>query len=213
MVQIISANSLELGDVKRRFGLQWVQEPDFFSEWQQRFSEVEAAEAQWLDRIKADFLSLTEYPPHEEIVKMFVLAPLLMLAGLSRPPFVPQAEYLVEIAFEDEESGTIRGKVDLLVLHQQLWAIVVEAKRHQLNVLEGLPQALTYMMKSPNETKPTYGLITNGTEFIFVKLMQEEIPQYGLSRHFSLINPGNDLYTVLGVLKGLRDRIVSGDRA
>jgi len=115
-VQIVSANNLELGDVKKRFGLQWVQEPDFFCEWQQPFPQIEAAGAQWLDRIKTDFLSLAEYLLHKEIVKMFVLAPLLMLAGLSRP-LVPQAEYLVEVAFEDEELGTIRGRVDLLVLH------------------------------------------------------------------------------------------------
>lgn len=90
---------------------------------------------------------------------------------------------------------------------------MVEAKRHQLNVLEGLPQALTHIMKSPSGAKPTYGLITNGSEFLFFKLMQGEIPQYGLSRLFTLINPGNDLYSVLGILKGLRDQIASGDRA
>lgn len=208
MVQIIPASDLELGDVKQQFGLEFVQEADFFSEWQQPLPEIDSAERRWLDQIKADFLNFINYPPHEEIVKMFALAPLLMMAGLSRPPFVPRAEYQVEIAFEDEDK-MIRGKIDLLVLHEKFWAIVVEAKRQRLNVLEGLPQALTYMMKSANGTQPTYGFITNGTEFLFVKLVPQETPQYGLSRLFTLINPGNDLYSVLGILKELRDRILA----
>ncbi|MEQ8537449.1 MAG: hypothetical protein RIB93_08300 [Coleofasciculus sp. D1-CHI-01] len=46
-------------------------------------------------------------------------------------------------------------------------------------------------------------MITTGGSFIFLKVISGESPQYGLSRLFSLLNPGNDLYTVLRILKQL----------
>ena len=58
-------------------------------------------------------------------------------------PFTPEAEKPVEIALENDDE-VIRGRIDVLTLHQRLWAIVVEAKRQQLNVSLALPQALLY---------------------------------------------------------------------
>lgn len=55
------------------------------------------AQKEWLDRVKANFLYLAEYPMHEEIVKMVVLSPLLSLAGFYSYPFRPVAEQQVEI--------------------------------------------------------------------------------------------------------------------
>lgn len=207
MAQLIQASNLNLGEVKERFHLQENRESQFFLEWQGDLPAISAAEKQWLDQIQENFLSFADYPLHEEIIKLSVLAPLLFLAGLMQLPFTPEAEKPVEIALETEDE-IIHGKIDVLILHQRLWAIVVEAKRQQLNVSLALPQALLYMMSSPNDEKPTFGFALNGTEFIFVKLVRQHSPQYGLSRLFSLINPGNDLYTVLGILKQLRDIIL-----
>jgi hypothetical protein len=208
MVQTIQASALNLLDVKERFNLSEVRNPDFFPEWQVELPEITEAEKQWLDQIQEDFLGIAQQPLHEEIVKLSVLAPLLFLAGFTRLPFKPEAEKPVEIAFENEDE-IIRGKIDILLLHQRLWALVVEAKRQQLNVSLALPQALFHMMSSPNGELPTYGFAVNGSEFLFIKLVKQEPPQYGLSRLFSLINPGNDLYTVLAVLKHLREIILS----
>lgn len=207
MVQFTQASNLNLGDVKERFHLEEIRDNQFFSEWQGNLPGLSDAEKQWLDQIKDNFLSFADYPLHEEIIKLSVLAPLLFLAGLMQLPFTPEAEKPVEIAL-DTEDEIIRGKIDVLILHQRLWAIVVEAKRHQLNVSLALPQALLYMMSSPNDQKPTFGFAINGTEFLFVKLMRQNPPQYGLSRLFSLVNPGNDLYTVLGILKQLREVVL-----
>lgn len=66
---------------------------------------------------------------------MFALAPLLLLAGLAWFPFLPIAEKQVDIAFENEET-IVRGRIDLLILHQQLWVAVVESKRQRFNVTE-----------------------------------------------------------------------------
>jgi hypothetical protein len=54
----------------------------------------------------------------------------------------------------------------------------------------------------------TYGLITNGAEFMFLKTQQQareaaSISQYATSRLFSLFNPGNELAQVLTILKHL----------
>lgn len=207
MVQLIQASNLNLGDVKERFHLQEIRDSQFFSEWQGNLPELSDTEKQWLDQIKDNFLGLADYPLHEEIIKLSVLAPLLFLAGLMQLPFTPEAEKPIEIVLENEDE-IIRGRVDVLILHQRLWAILVEAKRHQLNVSLALPQALLYMMSSPNNQKPTFGFAINGTEFLFIKLVRQNSPQYGLSRLFSLLNPGNDLYAVLGILKQLRGIVI-----
>lgn len=208
MPQVIQASNLSLRDVKERFNLQQFWDSQFFLEWQEDLPEIPDSEKQWLDQIKTDFLSLAEESLHEEIVKLFVLAPLLLLAGLARSPFVPVAEKQVEITFEDEDE-ILRGRIDLMILHRRLWAIVIESKPKKLNVTEALPQALSYMMSSPNDAQPTFGFVLNGTEFLFLKLVKQELPQYALSRLFSLINPGNDLYEVLSVLRQLREIVLT----
>lgn len=207
MVQLIQASNLNLGDVKERFHLEEIRDSQFFTEWQGDLPAVSDAEKQWLDQIKDNFLSFADYPLHEEIIKLSVLAPLLFLAGLMQLPFTPEAETPVEIALENDDE-IIRGRIDVLILHQRLWAIVIEAKRSQLNVREALPQALFHMLSSPDSDKPIFGLVLNGTEVQFVKLVKRTTPHYGLSRLFSLANPGNDLYAVLGILKQLREVVL-----
>ena len=67
---------------------------------------------------------MQKYPRHEEIVKMFALAPVLRLAGLARYPFLPKAEHIIEIdlSYEDrdEEAVIICGRIDILVSHENL---------------------------------------------------------------------------------------------
>ncbi len=63
------------------------------------------------------------------------------------------------------------------------------------------------MMSSPNIDRPTFGLLTNGNRFIFVKLTQQGEPQYALSEDFSLQSRRNQLYEVLAVLKRLRELV------
>lgn len=207
MVQVIQASNLELPQVEEKFNLSQSWDLQFFSEWQENLPELSDFERQWLDQIRLDFLGIVKYSSSEEIVKLFALSPLLSLAGLARHPFIPIAENLVEIAFEDKEE-VIRGKVDLLVLHQQIWTVMIEAKRHRFNVQEALPQALFHILSSPNSATPVYGLLCNGTEYLFLKLQKQKSFQYGLSRLYSMINPGNDLYAVLSILKHLRNVVL-----
>jgi hypothetical protein len=46
-------------------------------------------------------------------------------------------------------------------------------------------------------------MITNGNEFLFLKATRQPSAEYANSRLFSLINPNNELYEVLQILKQL----------
>lgn len=165
-------------------------------------------EQQFLDRVKENFVGLMEDPPMlENSVKMVVLAPLLDLAGFYHKPFRIETEPSVEISTEDE-GLVIRGRIDVLVLKDRLWLLVIESKRSDFSVTRAIPQALAYMLSDPAIAHPTFGMITNGNEFLFLKATRQPIAQYANSRLFSLVNPNNDLYEVLQVLKQLGMQVV-----
>lgn len=201
MVNILQAKQLTRHEVEAKFGLQLETNPDFFTEWKVSPLALSDYQRQVLDQTQANFKYLIAYPVHEELVKMVVISPLLSVAGFYEQPFRPVAEQTVELEVEAEDE-IVRGRVDILVLNEQLWVAIVEAKGPQFSWHVGLPQALTYM-SSRDQTNPTrFGLVSNGTDFIFIKL-QQETGQYSLSKTFSLFNPGNDLYNVVSVLKAI----------
>ncbi|MDC0833619.1 hypothetical protein POG22_11475 [Geitlerinema sp. CS-897] len=51
--------------------------------------------------------------------------------------------------------------------------------------------------------------IVNGSEFLFLKALRQPVTQYTNSRLFSLVNPGNELYAVLQILKQLGRAVVT----
>ncbi|MEP0789960.1 MULTISPECIES: hypothetical protein [Cyanophyceae] len=57
------------------------------------------------------------------------------------------------------------------------------------------------MMASPNSDRPTFGMVTNGETFMFIKLVKQGKPQYALSDDFSLYRCRNQLYDVVRVLR------------
>jgi len=176
--------------------------PNFFTEWSEGLAGLNEEEQHLLDRVKANFLELMEDTPMlENTVKIVVIAPLLDLAGFYHKPFRIETETSVALAMEDEET-TIRGRIDVLVIKNRLWLLVIESKRSDFAVTRAIPQALAYMLS--NSVQPTFGMITNGNEFLFLKTSQH---QYANSRLFSLVNPDNELYAVLRVLKHLGSKI------
>lgn len=208
MVQTIPAKDLTLYDVKEKFGLKQAEDKQFFGEWIDDLPELTDLEKSLLDRVKADFLYLDEYPMPESLVKMLVLSPLISQAGFYRPPFRVTTEAPVRIAAEDE-GEIIQGRIDILVLQKQLWVLVIESKQAGFSLKLGIPQALAYMMANPNPEKPAFGLVTNGSNFIFIKLTKQDTPQYALSDEFTL-RRGNDLYSVLSILKRISALLTQG---
>ncbi|MBD0363238.1 MAG: restriction endonuclease subunit R [Coleofasciculus sp. C3-bin4] len=203
MVQTIQAKDITLYQLESIFGLQFVDDDKFFREWQDNWSELTDLEKQRLDRVKANYFNLIKYPPLlENTVKMVVLSPLLDLADFYLSPFHVKSEKSVEIS-EEDEGVIIKGQIEVLVLREQLWLMVIESKKAAFSIEEGLAQILAYMLATPHPEKPSFGVITTGGSFIFIKVVKGETPQYATSRIFELRNPGNDLYSVLSVLKQL----------
>lgn len=203
MVQAIQASKIEeLGDLVDLFGLEKRLDPAFFSEWQGELPELTAAEKQSLDEMKNEYEYLSHYANLEPIVKMVVIAPLLKMAGFYRPPFRVKAEKQVELVTEDQ-GVMVRGQLDLLVMHDRFWAILIEAKRPLYSLDAALPQALFYMLGAPDPGKPVFGFVTNGSDFQFLKLVRQEKPLFALSGRFYMANTLEDLYQVLQILKKL----------
>ena len=202
MLEVLQASQLSLREVKEKFGLVEEKSDGFFTEWQALPPDLDKYGRRTLDQAKANFRDLIEYvPTHEEIVKMVVVSPLLSVAGFFNSPFRPVAEQPVEVEV-DSGNEIVRGRIDILVVNQQIWIAAIEAKGPQFSLRVGLPQTLVYMASSSSAEQSRYGLITNGSNFIFVKL-QRSSGRYSLSRIFSLDNPGNDLYSVVGALRAI----------
>jgi predicted type IV restriction endonuclease len=202
-MQTLQANRVTLAILESQFELRATGDRAFFSEWQTATETITPDEQQMLERVKANFDSLLKEPPLlEGAVKMVILSPLLDLAGFYQPPFRIRTEAEISISSADEETGVvIRGAIDVLVLLEQLWVLVIESKMSDFSLTKALPQALSYLLSSP--TRPCFGLITNGSDFVFIKLDQTEQPLYATSKVFSLLAPGNELVDVLRVLKHL----------
>ncbi len=204
MIQTTAARKVKLHDLKTKFGLQQAQDEAFFFEWADNLPEVSESEKHTLDRIKRNYLYLLEYPVMESIVKMVVLSPLLDLAGFYEPPFRVEGETNIAVSAEDE-GEIIKGYIDVVVVQGQLWVTAIEAKNSEFSVTKAIPQTLAYMLAAPDKEQPSFGVILNGSEFLFLKLEQGNTAQYATSNLFSMLNRGNDLYHVLAVLKRFRD--------
>ncbi|MBE9006509.1 restriction endonuclease subunit R [Fortiea sp. LEGE XX443] len=213
MVQVIQARTIGLAYLEKRFSLKLSEEEGFFPEWLEHLSEVTNFEQQYLDRVKTNFLSLVKRPPIlENAVKMVVLSPLLDLAGFYQEPFAIATEKSVEIAIKNEvetdeedevEVEIVRGRIDVLVIQEEFWLLVIESKKVSLSLIDAIPQALSYMLTSPNTDKPVFGLVTNGEDFQFIKLIKQDKSRYALSDKFTLSRRENELYKVLQILKNL----------
>jgi hypothetical protein len=135
----------------------------------------------------------------ENGVKMMIVSPLLELAGFYDPPFRCRFEPPVDVAIDTGEE-VLNRRIDALVVQNQLWVWVLEAKRTTFSLSLGIPQALAYTLTNPLKTQPTYGLLCSGESFLFLKLQLQSTPVYGLSQHFNILNQG-DLEIVLRGLK------------
>ncbi len=194
-----------LNQAEAQFKLRRTTDPQFFQEWLDGLLEVTEQEQQALDHIKEIYLyQRADGSLAEGAVNLLLTSPLLYLAGLCDPPFKIRAEVSVKIEIADGDT-TLQGRIDTLVLQNQFWIVVVESKRTTFPCPDAIPQALAYMMANPNSDLPSFGLVTNGDQFIFVKSVKTPLPQYDLSDDFSLFaRRRNELSDVLRILKRLK---------
>ena len=192
----LSAEKITLDDLQKYFGLDDRPDPAAFLEWQQDLPTLTDDDQARLDKAQAHYAHLSKRPILEAMVKMVILSPLLELAGFYDAPFYATSEKSVNISTQDHNL-TVRGKIDVLVTQGQFWILVIESKQSGIAIDSGIPQALTYMLAAPEHIKPLYGMVTNGNNFIFIKLHDRA---YQLSDEFSLRRRG-DLYQILAILK------------
>jgi hypothetical protein len=208
MVQTIQAKEIDLRYLITNFGIQLIEDEQFFPEWQEDLPKINDFDKQLLDKVKAGYLNLLNYPPMlEDVVRMAVLDPILFIGDFYLAPFYVKSEESVDILTEDE-GVIIKGRIDTLVLKDQLWVMVIESKRASYSIEAGLAQMLAYMLGNPNSEKPSYGMITSGGSFVFLKLVKGTPPQYATSKVFVTRNSG-DLYGVLKILKRLSQIVIS----
>jgi hypothetical protein len=211
MVQTIQARDISLYDLEDKFGLQLTADAHFFQEWSENLSPLTDAEKQSLKRVISNYFNLTKRRiMSEEAVKMVILSPLLDLAGFYQPPFEIETETSIEISGEDE-GVIVKESIDVLVIQKRFWVLVIEAKSTKFDVLIALPQALTYMLDNPNPNQPNFGLLVNGREFVFIKLIKQNQPQYARSYALS-IEREDELYQVLSVLKRLSQLVIETNK-
>jgi predicted type IV restriction endonuclease len=209
MTQTIQAKDINLRYLIDRFGIQLVENDQLFREWQDNLPEITDLDKQLLNKVKAGFINLLNYPPMlEDIVRMAVLDPILFIADFYLNPFYVKSEESVDIVTEDD-GVIIKGRIDTLILKDQFWVMVIESKRASYSIEEGLAQILAYMLANPHPDKPSFGMITTGGSFIFIKLVKGEIVQYATSKLFAIRNPGNDLYDVFRILKRLSQLVIN----
>ncbi|HSF72287.1 MAG TPA: restriction endonuclease subunit R [Microcoleus sp.] len=209
MTQSIQSKTLTLLDVETKFNFQLCEDEQFFREWIDDLPEISDDKKRSLDNVKAGYINSVKYAMLEDTVKMVVLAPLLFLADFYLTPFHIEAEKSVELTIEDEDT-IVKGSLDVLLLLKSFWVVAIEAKRSQYSVEAGLPKLLFYMLNDPTPEPVTFGLLTNGSSFRFIKMTKQDTPQYAVSKLFDIANPGNELYEVFRILKRLAG-IISSD--
>lgn len=210
MVQTVAiAENITLKYLRDHFHLQRSEAREFFPEWQAQLPELTAAEQGFLERIRTRYYyQLDEGTLLEEGVKIMMMAPLLDVAGFYDPPFRTRFEAPVKISVETEVE-ILQGWIDALVVQERFWVWVLEAKRTTFSLSLGIPQALAYMLATPHAENPVFGVLMSGEDFIFIKLVWQETPLYGLSRKFSLLNEG-DLSDVLRIMRAMGQLIAIG---
>ncbi|MEM8638457.1 MAG: type I restriction endonuclease subunit R [Cyanobacteria bacterium P01_G01_bin.54] len=185
--------------LRERFNLSRSTATDFCAEMVAELPVLDGEQPEKLARIcDRYFYQLEAGMILEAGVKMMIVSPLLDLAGFYDPPFRTQFEPSVQLEV-DEEGEVLQGRIDVLVVQEQLWICVLEAKRTTFSLGLGIPQTLAYLLANPNLQRPSYGLLTSGDNFLFLKLQPTTPPTYGLSKQFSILNPG-DLEQVLQIL-------------
>ena len=197
-----------LREAHDRYHLSPVTDGSFFNEWQSPLPALTAAESTELTRLKDRYLYYMEDGEISEgTANIIMVSPLLDALGLCDPPYRIRGEQWMRFALEtDSDAGPLmlEGRIDALTLQGNLWLVVLEGKRGGFSVLQAIPQALAYMMGNPRPEQPVFGLVTNGYDYLFLKLVQGNNPRYALSHNFTLLSDeNNNLLRVGSILKRL----------
>lgn len=190
-----------LAEAERRFNIDRTEDEAFFWEWHKDLPDLTNREKTGLNELRRRYLyQRAESQLLEGTVLLLLASPLLAIVGFYDPPFKVRAEESVQIILDDSEE-VLQGRIDVLVLENQLWVVVLESKKTALSVWSALPQTLAYLMANPQLERPSFAMMTNGDDILFVKLTQITARQYDVSRVFAPFISNQELYSVLQLLK------------
>jgi hypothetical protein len=190
-----------LAEAERHFNLVRTEDEAFFLEWQVNLPKISSEEQVAVNELRRRYLYQRSVRQLlEGTVTLLLASPLLTIAGFYDPPFQVRTEESIQLTLTDGEE-VLQGRIDVLVLLNQLWVVVLESKKTALSVWTALPQTLAYLMANPQPEKPAFGMVTNGDDILFVKLVQTECRFYSPSRVFSPFPSSQELVYVLQVLK------------
>ena len=194
-------SSPSLSELKKTFGFARDLSDPFFQQWLSESAALSEFERQSLDRLKRNYSNIIETNPLEEVVKLVVVAPLLDLAGFYQAPFSIRAEDSTTLEVTDQ-GQSFAGKIDVLVVKDTFWVLVIESKQARFDVFSGIPQALSYLLSQPSEIQASidryrFAMVTNDREVVFLV----PSPAYSQSRVYQVIDGDKDLDEILKGLK------------
>ena len=182
-------------ELQKRFGIHRAASAAFFPEWQTPTASLQGSDKAFLDRLQQRYYNYYDASLLTEgTVLLSIIAPLLEHLGFHEPPFFVRSELPISIEVTERDE-IYRGRIDVLVIRDQLWIVTVEAKRSKFAADIALPQCLAYMKAASQQ--PSFGMVTNGSDFIFCKL---DTDTYNFSEPFSLLSRDNKLYEVASIL-------------
>jgi hypothetical protein len=103
----------------------------------------------------------------------------------------------------------ISCKMDVLILQESFWVLVIESKPARIDVTAGIPQILTYLLSAPLNHIP-FGMIINGREVLFLRLDRSKPqpqPQYLKSMAYRLLDSPQERIQILQALKYIGQKI------
>lgn len=198
-----------LNEAHSKFNLSPTSDVQFFTEWFEDLPDISDLEKESLHRLKNRYIY---YAADGEItegtIDRIMVSPLLDLIGLFDLPFKIRGEKFVKVEIDNGDT-VLEGFIDALVVQNKFWVVVIEEKRFNVNVLQAIPQTLAYMMANSNSEMPVFGMVTNGDDYLFIKLNQS-VSQYAISDKFTAISrdENNNLFRVLQIIKKITRLVV-----
>ncbi len=213
---VLKAKSVTLDEVQRLLGFKLIRHgkfEDFLT-----LAPLEPFEQSSLELITSELFDYIENGKISEgQAQLVAIAPLLRLAGYSRPPIEYRVEENIATIYIEDHDTHIRGRFDIVAVNRTiqttstnlLWILVIESKNIGASEYVGIAQMLTYAYSSLAHQKRVWGLVTNGAnhQFFYIQNDEELIYQRMPSLNLLDIDPATKL---LEVLKAIRDW--EGDR-
>jgi hypothetical protein len=210
MTTTVDASNLSLNDVKNRLKFQQQLNNSFEPLLAiETLTENENNELENFRNLFQEYYS--DGKISEGLIKFLFVAPLMNLAGFYIPTIkITLEEKIADIFIEDEDT-LIKGRMDVLAVNRQqgssqttpFWILVIETKNSSVNASEGLPQLLTYAYKGIEQQSSVWGLTTNGMDYQFVYIQQNNPPIYSLLPKLDITRPESSV-ELLQVFKAIR---------